>query len=92
MNAALLIQSFQYPNLWEDADSVGKQNKHGHLTSTETIRFIRDWENGGRGVGAGGSMEVGEEGDYIPIATLLLLLCVCVYCSIGDNGNLSYNN
>ena len=25
---------------------------------------------GRRGVGGGGSMEVGEEGDYIPIATL----------------------
>ena len=30
--------------------------------STETIRLIRDGENGGR--------EVGEEGDYICIATL----------------------
>ena len=30
--------------------------------STETIRFIRDGEKGG------GGMEVGEEGDYIPIA------------------------
>ena len=36
------------------------------LTSTETIRLIRDWG----GVGGGG-MQVGEEGDYIPIATLL---------------------
>ena len=26
---------------------------------------------GGYGVGGGGGMEVGEEGDYIPIATLL---------------------
>ena len=34
--------------------------------STETLRFIRDGEKGG-----GGGMEVGEEGDYIPIATLL---------------------
>ena len=34
------------------------------LTSTETIRLIRDGEKGG------GGMEVGEEGDYIPIATL----------------------
>ena len=33
--------------------------------STETIRLIRDGENGGEG-----GMEVGEEGDYIPIATL----------------------
>ena len=21
-----------------------------------------------------------------------VIVCVCVYCSIGDNGNLSYNN
>ena len=34
------------------------------LTSTETIRLIRDGEKGGRGYGGGG------EGDYIPIATL----------------------
>ena len=33
--------------------------------STETTRLIRDEEKGGEGV-----MEVGEEGDYIPIATL----------------------
>ena len=32
--------------------------------STETIRLIRDGEKGGRG------LEVGEEGDYIPIAIL----------------------
>ena len=30
--------------------------------STETIRLIMDGEKGG--------MEVGEEGDYIPVATL----------------------
>ena len=35
------------------------------FTSTETIRFIRDGDK----VGEGG-MEVGEEGDYIPIAKL----------------------
>ena len=35
--------------------------------STETIRLIRDGEKGG---GGGGGMEVGGEGDYIPIATL----------------------
>ena len=34
--------------------------------STETLRLIRDGEKWG-----GGGMEVGEEGDYIPIATLL---------------------
>ena len=34
--------------------------------STETIRLIRDGEKGG---GEGG-MEVGEEGNYIPIATV----------------------
>ena len=32
--------------------------------STETIRLIRDGEKGE------GGMEVGGEGDYIPIATL----------------------
>ena len=32
--------------------------------STEAIRLIRDEEMGG------GGMEVGGEGDYIPIATL----------------------
>jgi len=37
------------------------------LTSTETVRLIRDGE---KGVGWGVGMEVGEEGDYIPIATL----------------------
>ena len=36
-------------------------------TKTRTIRLIRD---GGRGDGGGGGMEVGEEGDYIPIAKL----------------------
>ena len=35
------------------------------LMSTETIRLIRDGENGSEE-----DMEVGEEGDYIPIATL----------------------
>ena len=34
------------------------------LTSTETTRLTIDGQKGGRG------MEVGEEGDYIPIATL----------------------
>ena len=33
--------------------------------STETTRFIRDGENGVKGV-----VEVGEEGEYIPIATV----------------------
>ena len=33
----------------------------------DIIRLIRDVEKGGRGEGG---MEVGEEGDYIPIATL----------------------
>ena len=41
---------------------VSKVNMY--LTSTETISLIRDGGNGGRG------MEVGEEGEYIPIATL----------------------
>ena len=31
------------------------------------MRLIRDGEKGGEG---GGGMEVGTEGDYIPIATL----------------------
>ena len=35
------------------------------FTPTETIRLVRDREK----VGEGG-VEVGEEGDYIPIATL----------------------
>ena len=35
------------------------------VLNTETVRFIRDGENGGEG-----SMEVVEEGEYIPIATL----------------------
>ena len=35
------------------------------LNITETMRFIRDGENRGKG-----GMEVGGEGDYIPIATL----------------------
>ena len=33
--------------------------------STETVRLIRDGENGGEG-----GMEMGEEGDYVPIMTL----------------------
>ena len=37
------------------------------LTSTETIRLIRDGEKRGK------DMEAGEEGGYIPIATLLPL-------------------
>ena len=47
---------------------VGPHGQEVHiwrLTSPETIRLIRDGEKGG-----GGFMEVGEEGDYIPIATL----------------------
>ena len=51
----------------ERCSTAYKGNCHG-LTSTETIRFIRDGERGGGG-GRGG-MEVGEEGDYIHIATL----------------------
>ena len=38
------------------------------LQSTETMRLIRDGEKV-RGGGVGG-MEVGGEGDYIPITTL----------------------
>ena len=40
-------------------------SKRGALTSTETVRVIRDGEKGGWG-----DIEVGEQGDYIPIATL----------------------
>ena len=40
------------------------------LTFTETIRLIRDGEKGWGVGGGGGCMEVGGEGDYIPIATL----------------------
>ena len=43
------------------------------LTSTETIRRIRDGDKGAGGGGGGGGeggMEVGGEGDYIPIVTL----------------------
>ena len=41
---------------------VGKVSKHSAYMSTETTRLIRDREKGG--------MEVGGEGDYIPITTL----------------------
>ena len=37
------------------------------LTSTETIRLIRDGKGGEGGMGGGGGG--GEERDYIPIAT-----------------------
>jgi len=40
-------------------------NKTWRLMSTKTIKLIEDGEGG-----EGGGMEVGEEGDYIPIATL----------------------
>ena len=39
--------------------------------STETTRIIRDEEK--RWGGGWGGMEVGEEGDYIPVATLRLI-------------------
>ena len=38
--------------------------------STETIKFIRDGKKAVEGGYGGGSMEEGEEGDYITIATL----------------------
>jgi len=38
------------------------------LTSTETVRLIRDGQKGERGYEGGGGG--GGEGDYIPIATL----------------------
>ena len=34
------------------------------------MKLIRDGEKGGGGGGGEGGMKVGEEGDYIPIATL----------------------
>ena len=43
------------------SDDACDQQVNMCLTSTETIKLIRDGEKG---------MEVGEEGDYIPIATL----------------------
>ena len=50
--------------------AVFKFSKYVSLTwcirSTETVRVIRDGEKGG----SGGGMEVGEGGDYIPIAIL----------------------
>ena len=45
-------------------DKKGFSSVQCCFTSTETIRLIRDGEKGGRG------MEVWEEGDYIPVATL----------------------
>ena len=51
------------PSHYQRCISVSKSTRC--LTSTETVRLIRDGEK----VGEGG-MEVGGEGDYIPIATL----------------------
>ena len=51
------------------ANNRGKKvSTHQCLTSTETIRLIRDGENGGGG--GGGGMEVGKAWYYMPIATL----------------------
>ena len=41
-------------------------SKHGAITSAETIRLIRDGKKGEERV------EVGEDGDSVPIATLSL--------------------
>ena len=44
-------------------NDYGRSKPTWYLTSTETIRLIRDGETvGGRG---GGGMEVGGEGDYV---------------------------
>ena len=45
------------------------------LTSTETIRLIRDGKKGE------GSMEVVEEGDYTPIATLTTRMTPALRCA-----------
>ena len=46
------------------AVGCGKQTWCLMSTASETIRLIRDGGGGG-----GGGMEVGEEGDHIPITT-----------------------
>ena len=28
----------------------------------------------------------------VRMSIMCVVVCVCVYCSTGDNGNLSYNN
>ena len=49
------------------ASSTNRRSKYTwRLTSTETIRIIRDGKKG-----RGGGMEVGEERDYIPIVTVI---------------------
>ena len=53
----------QHKHTRETQEDVSKQT--WCLTSAETVRLIRDGEKGG-----GGGMEMGGEGDYIPIATL----------------------
>ena len=45
------------------ATQVTTSKQTWYLMSTETIRLIRDGEKGG-------GLEVGEEGEYIPIAIL----------------------
>ena len=44
------------------------------LTSTETMRLIRDGDKGGRGYGGGGG---GGGGDYIPIAYTVTTRLTC---------------
>ena len=48
---------------WPQGVTLAESKSTWCLTSTETTRLIKDWEKGERG------MEVGEDGDYIPIAT-----------------------
>ena len=48
------------------SENRGDQGLVWCLASTETMRLIRDAEKGGDPRG----MEVGEEGGYIPVATL----------------------
>ena len=70
VTVALSFRSFSFPNqlhigLTCVVPTTHQVSKHGvSRPHAETIRHIRDGEKGGRG------MEVGEEGDYTPIATL----------------------
>ena len=58
-----LISLHIFMESYSDSDNVTPDSYHLCFTSTETIRLIRN-ETGG-----GGGLEVGEEVDYIPIAT-----------------------
>ena len=62
---AVSVVSLTRPAMLISCNWRVRLSKHWGLTSTETVRLIRDGEKGG-----GGVMEEGGEGDYIPIATL----------------------